>query len=92
MSTKNTVIAEPKTANFTESLNMKFGEVENAHVMTNVNTGVAAYDTLCLICATLDIDLSNVDDNDFSSAAYCLESFVSSANEETGYAVSVWFD
>lgn len=91
MSTKNTVIAEPKSANFTESMNMKFGEVENAHVMTNVNMGFSAYGTLCLICAKLDIDLSDVDDDDFSSAADCLESFVNSANTETGYTVSVWF-
>lgn len=75
-----------------EKMNMKFGEVGGAHVMKRVNMGFAAYDTLCLICAELDIDLSEVAHSDFDSASMTLDAFVKSANEETGYTVSVWFD
>ena len=76
----------------TERMNMKFGEVEGAHVMKNVNLGLAAFDTLCLACSELNIDLSNVEDSDFESASYVLKDFASAANEETGYTVSIWFD
>ena len=77
---------------FTERMNMEFGIVEDAHVMKRVNMGFAAYDTLCLICAKLDINLDNVADSDFDSASIALSDFVNSANEESGYTVSVWFD
>lgn len=76
----------------TEKMNMKFGEVSGAHVMKNVNMGFAAYDTLCLICAELNVKLDDISDSDFDSASIALKSFVNSANEETGYTVSVWFD
>ncbi len=75
-----------------EKMNLKFGVVENAHVMKNVNLGLAAYDTLCLICAEQNIDLSNIPDSDFDSASIILEDFCNSANEETGFTVSVWFN
>ena len=75
-----------------EQMNMKFGVVSDAHVMKNVNLGFAAYDTLCLICSELKVDLSEVADSDFDSASMILEDFVKSANKETGYTVSVWFD
>ena len=78
--------------NFTESLNMKFGKVEGAHVMTNVQLGFNAYDTLCLICAEKNIELNDISDNDFDSAGVALKQFCESANDGTGYAVSVWFD
>lgn len=79
-------------SNFTQSMNMQFGEVENAHVMKNVNMGFAAFDTLCLVCSELNIDTKAIDDNDFESASIVLNDFVKSANVETGYTVSVWFD
>ena len=75
-----------------ERMNMKFGAVSGAHVMTRVSKRFAAYDTLCLICAELDTDLSDVSDYDFESASDILEYFVMSANDRTGYVVSVWFD
>lgn len=75
-----------------EKMNIKFGEVENAHILKRVNMGFASYDTLCLICAELNINLDDVSDNDFDSAANILKDFVSSANKATGYTVSVWFD
>lgn len=76
----------------TESLNLAFGARPGAYVMTNVNLGVAAYDTLCLICAELDFDVKDVEEEDFNSAVEVLEKFVDSATPETGYTVSVWFD
>lgn len=84
------VVENPKT--LSESMNMKFGVVDNAHVMNRVNLGLAAYDTLCLICAELDVDLKHISDSDFDSAAMILGDFCKSANEDTGYTVSVWFD
>jgi len=76
----------------TERINVQFGEVENAHVMQRVHMGFAAYDTLCLICAELDVDLTNISDSDFNSTSIVLENFISGANEGTGYTVSAWFD
>jgi hypothetical protein len=77
-----------------EKLNMAFGDLsdDGAHVMRNVNLGLAAYDTLSYICSELDFDLSKVADSDFDSAAIALKNFCNSANMETGYTVSVWFD
>lgn len=75
-----------------ERMSMKHGIVRNAHVLKKVNLGVDAFDTLCLICAELDIDLTNVDDNDFSSASMILEDFCKACDEQSGYTVSVWFD
>jgi hypothetical protein len=75
-----------------EKMNMKFGVVNDAHVLENVNLGFSAYDALCLICSELSIDLSEVSDSDFDSASMILEDFVKAANDETGYTLSVWFD
>ena len=72
-------------------LNLQYGVVENAHVLHNVNAGLAAYNTLCLICAELSVDLSKVDDEDFDSCSICLENFCYAADEDTGYTVSIWF-
>jgi hypothetical protein len=76
----------------TEKLNMQFGVATDAHVITNVNMGLNAYDTLCFICAELSVNLDNVDDSDFDSCCIALGNFCNAANEETGYTVSVWFD
>lgn len=76
----------------TEKMNMAFGEVEGKFLLKNVNMGFASYDTLCLICAELDIKLDDVSDSDFDSAGIALQDFVNSANDVTGYTVSVWFD
>lgn len=77
---------------FTSSMNMAFGEVAGAHVMKKVNLGLVAFDTLCLICHELNVNTSKIDDSDFDSASIALDAFAKSANEETGYTVSVWFD
>jgi hypothetical protein len=75
-----------------ERMNMKFGSIENAHVMNNVNLGVAPWGTLCLICSELNIDLANISDSDFDYTATILSDFCEAATDETGYTVSVWFD
>ena len=76
-----------------ERMNMKFGRVDNAHVMTNLNLGgTSYYSTLSLICHELDIDLTDVLDTDFDSTSLVLEDFCDAANDDTGYTVSVWFD
>lgn len=75
-----------------ERMNMKFGSVANAHVIKNVNLGLNAYDTLCLICSELNIDLSNVSDSDFDSASIILNNFCKASNDDTGHTVSVWFN
>lgn len=43
--------------------------VAGAHVMTNTHLCFSAYDTLCLICAELNVDLADVADSDFDSAS-----------------------
>lgn len=50
-----------------ERMNLKIGIVEDAHVIKNINLGIAVYDTLCLICAELNIDLKDISDSDFDS-------------------------
>ena len=78
--------------NLSQSMNMKFGNVDNAHVITDTRRDINFYETLCLICAELNIDLKKVTDADFDSASLMLEDFCNAANEETGHEVSVWFD
>jgi hypothetical protein len=73
-------------------MNTSFNVVNDAYVIANVNMGLNAYDTLCLICAELNININNVDDSDFDSCSIALENFCNGANDETGYTVSVWFD
>lgn len=75
-----------------ERMNMKVGAVAGAHVMTNTHLGFSASDTLCLICAELDVDLADVADSDFDSASIILEGFAKSLDESVGYTMSVWFD
>lgn len=76
----------------TENLNLKFGEVADAHIMKRVNLGLAAYDTLCLICSEQNIDMSLYSDVDCEAAADAIQAFCLAANEDTGHTVSVWFD
>lgn len=83
---------EIKMKTLSERINMKPGIVGGAHVIKNVNLGLNAYDTLCLICSELNIDLSNVSDSDFYSASIILSDFCNAANEDVGFTVSVWFD
>jgi hypothetical protein len=75
----------------TERMHMKFGKVDNAHIITNVHLGFAYYDTLCLICAELNIKLQGVSDSDFDSCAMTLMDFMDSAKPSQS-DVSVWFD
>lgn len=76
----------------TERLNMKFGTVDRAHVIKNVKPSINSYETLCLICAELDINLKNVSDVDFENCSNSLDNFFKNTNEDTGFTVSVWFD
>ncbi len=79
----------------TERMNTQIGQVNGAHVMSKTYLGFAAYDTLCLICAELDIDLSEIEDSDFYSCSLVLEWAVWAANKNAGGdcgKFSVWFD
>lgn len=79
----------------TERMNTQVGEVSGAHVMKRTNIGFAAYDTLCLICSDMNIDLASVDDSDFDSCAIVLEQLVHAANQNADGdcgSFSVWFD
>ena len=75
-----------------ERMNMKFGEKSGAHTIKSVKGGMDAYDTLCLICAELGISTMSVSEFDFTSASIALDDFAGSANDESGYTISVWFD
>ena len=76
----------------TERLNIKFGAKRNAHVMRNVNFGLSAYDRIGFICSELSVDLTHVDPIDFELCADVISNFCNSANDQTGYVVSIWFD
>ena len=76
----------------TERMNIKFGTKSNAYVMRNVNPGLDAYDTLYFICSELSVDLTHVDPVDFELCVDVIINFCNSANDQTGYVVSIWFD
>ena len=82
----------------TQRMNMVYGDSsdrDNAYSFNFTRDSrkkIHFYDTLCLICAEQDVNLDNVMEDDFYSASLVLEGFTSSANEESGYNVLVWFD
>jgi len=76
----------------TERMNLTFGEKDGARTFNNVHLGFAEYDNLCMICSELDINLDDVSYGDFDSCAMMLCDFANSANESTGFTISVWFD
>lgn len=78
--------------NLSHAMNLKFGNVDGAYVIKNVNLGLAAYAMIYVICTDLNINLTNISKYGFDSAAYVLDDFAKSANDYTGYTVSVWFD
>ena len=76
----------------TERLNMKFGKVEGSHVMSRVNLGFNAKETLKFALSELSCDSVDFDSVDFEYAAESLRLFCKQANDDTGYTVSVWID
>ena len=74
-----------------ERINFEYGNTEDAWVMKDVKQ-INAYEILCLICADLNIDLSQITDSDFDSCAIIIDEFCKGSNDRTGYTVSVWFD
>lgn len=75
-----------------DRMNMKFGVVDRGDAYTIEIGKSGAHDALRLICHELNIDLTEVTYDDFDSTSIILADFCSSANEETGSFVSVWFD
>ena len=76
----------------TERMNVTYGAKSNAYIIRNVNRGLDAYETLCFICSERSIELTHVDPVDFELCADVIINFFNSANDITGYVVSVWFD
>ena len=76
----------------TERLNMQMKFKDGAWNVPDTRGDINWYDTLCLMCAELDIDLKEIDDDDFASASYVLSDFAKNANEESGFEMSIWFD
>ena len=72
-------------------LNLSSKKEPGTYFIKNV-INMDCYETLRLICAELNIDLSNVDDVDFEYCVDTLEFFKKNANDYTGYACSIWFD
>jgi len=71
-------------------------EVEGAHIMHHVECGCAAYDTLCLICSELNIDISNTSDQEFSRCAKKLGDYLRNLQRSvtvnrSNIIVSAWF-
>jgi hypothetical protein len=66
-----------------ESLNFSKNEAKNSHkIKVSETEHIAAYDTLCLICAELDIDTNKYDDSDFSSTSMHLEDAYEAAQDD----------
>lgn len=66
--------------------------IADTYVIENVHLKLGEYSTLTFICEALGIDLSKISSSDFDSASMALAKFIKSANDRTGYTVSVWFD
>ena len=75
-----------------ERMNMKFGYVSNAFAFSCIGFGILNHETFSNVCHQCDICIDNITDNDFYSASIIFKYFVKSANEETGYIISIWFD
>ena len=82
-----------------ESLNFATETNENSHdIKVTQTASIDAYDTLCLICAELEIDTGKYTNEDFDSAAIILENaYVAAANslhKSHAHSVnmSVWID
>ena len=80
--------------NFTQSMNMTFSSNNNdgTHTFKNVYLGFNAFDSLCLACAELDINLDDVNDSDFDSAAIALDNFAKNSNDHGQSNITIWFD
>ena len=74
-----------------ERLNMITGKSECGNAVTiDRRFDVNYYETLDMYCADNNIDLSNVEDGDFSSCAMWLEEYGSASPE--CYEFSFWID
>ena len=68
------------------------GKKINSHFMGNVHMGVSVYDTLCLSCAELNIDLDDVSDRDFDACVDTLADYIALAADSTGFDICISFD
>ena len=68
------------------------GKKINSHLMENVRMGCAVYDTLCLACAELNVDLDDVSERDFDACVDTLADYIALADESTGFDVCISFD
>ncbi len=75
----------------TSRLNISSRKINGAYYIQSM-IGMSCYDTLCLICSELDINLTDISDEDFEAAADVLENFKNAANDDCGYSCSIWFD
>ncbi|ALQ51904.1 hypothetical protein [Nitrosomonas ureae] len=77
-----------------ERMNLKFGEVAGAYVIysvRNINEGMrVSFYNLTQIYSKFN--LYEEGSTDYRKAAQILHDFCLTANEDTGYTVSVWFD
>jgi len=76
-----------------ERLSISNKKIEEAYVIDDVRKDINFYDTFCLICAELNLDIDKIDDNDFTSCAMIFEQQLKAFREsDAGYTVSVMFD
>ena len=68
------------------------GKKINSRLMKNVRYGCAVYDSLCLVCADLDVDLDEVTENDFDACVDALADYIALADDSTGSDVCITFD
>ena len=72
-----------------KNIQFSITKVENSHQLKQCAGGIAAYDTLCLICAELNYDFSQSSDKSFELASEKLQRSYNNLSE--GQSLFVYF-
>ena len=73
-------------------LNESLEENIGKYFIYDVRKDMNYYETLCLILSELDIDTSDVTQDDFDACEETLELSCKALNPDTGFNLIVWFD
>jgi len=77
---------------FAANLNFSDTRKNDRSVKIDRRKDINYYETLCLYCANNDIDLTEVDDDDFHSAGIALENYGKRGRIANGDVFYFWFD
>lgn len=68
--------------NLSQKINISTSKLENSHKFKNVGS-INYYDTFCLICSELDVDLKNVSEKEFDAAVEVFEELCKAARKNS---------